>query len=92
MGAHIHMKKTQKTKILSGPGFAFLGVVIVVLVVLFAWRNNRVDTILENSSRGDTINVGTDVCEVLRTRHFIATDTNCGYRQTVEVKLVRDPK
>lgn len=73
------------------PGAAFIGAVLIVLAGLFAWRDRRVGRVLDNANRGDVVNVGSDVCFVLREREFIERDTDCGYRQTVEVRLIKDP-
>jgi hypothetical protein len=70
---------------------AFAAAAIGVILALLSWRDSRVDAVLRRAGRGDVLRVGTDVCEVLRARQLIAPGTACGYRQTVDVRLIADP-
>lgn len=72
-------------------GLLFLGMVGAVLWALFTWRDSRVETLLDEAQPGDVLRVGTDVCSVLRERGLVAGDTDCGYRKSVEVRLLNKP-
>jgi hypothetical protein len=74
------------------PGAAFIGAVVVVVVALFLWRDSRVELIVESAKRGDVVTVGTDVCVALKERGLVEADADCGYRDSVEVRLIKDPE
>jgi len=69
----------------------FLGVVGAGLWALFAWRDARVEEVVRNAEPGDVVTVGTDVCEKLRDRGLVAAETDCGYRESVKVRIIEVP-
>lgn len=56
------------------------------------WRETRVERIMESAEHGDVVTVGTDVCVALKERGHIEADADCGYRDTVKVRLITDPE
>lgn len=85
------MARTVKTRITQVT--IYLGVTVIVLTLLFAELDRRVDSVLEGARQGDIINVPTDVCNALRDRGVIETNTKCGYRRgSVPVRIIKTPE
>jgi len=73
-------------------GLIFISVVAVGLLLLFTWRDARVDSLLEGASEGDVLQVESDECRSLQERELINSDIDCGYWDEFEIRLIRDPE
>ena len=69
------------------PALIFIIGVGLVLSLMFRWRDTRVEEVLSSAQPGDVIEVGTDVCNVLKDRNLVASETDCGYRERVKVRI-----
>lgn len=70
---------------------AFVAAVGAVLFVLFGQREASVNELLEDAEVGDVLEVESDECDLLEERGLIDPETDCGYWDRLEVRLIRDP-
>ncbi len=72
-------------------GLAFVAAVGAVLFILFDWREASVNELLEDAEVGDVLDVESDECSLLKERELIDPQTDCGYWDRLEVRLIREP-